>query len=290
MKKSWFTVFAVLALYNLAAFAAETNPATALRAKYTSLQGQLDRNAFQLPLHLDSRKNSGDLQGDIYALVDYSFVTVGSSVQAADQWCSILLLHLNVKYCRAGPGKQITVYIGRKYYQPLDAAHHVEFSHHVAKASADYLQVSLHADKGPLGTRNYRIMLEAVPLEDKTFIHLSYSYGYGLMARLASEAYFSTAGSNKYGFTVTGKKPDGQPIYIDDMRGALERNTMRYYLALDAYLQSLSAPQPEQFEKRLRRWFELTKRYPQLHEVSEDEYLDMKRKELERQQVMPPQS
>ena len=289
MKNLLFIFFAVFAASDVSAvFAAEVNPASSLRAKYVSLLGQLNRNPFQLPLYLDSRKNSGDLQGDIYALLDYSFATVGSSVKAADQWCSILFLHLNVKYCRADLGKRLTVYIGRKYYQPLDAAHRVEFTYQVAAANVDYLQVILHAEKGTLGTKNYRIMLEAVPVDGKTFIHLSYSYAQGMVARLATEAYFSTAGSNKSGFTITGKQPDGQPIYIDDMRGALERNTMRYYLALDAYLESLSAPPGEQFEKRLRRWFASTERYPQqLHEVTEGEYLDMKRKEFERQQAIP---
>ena len=286
MKKLLFIVFALSSA--LPAYAAATDPATLLRARYVSLRDLLNHNPFQLPLYLDSQQNSGDLRGDIYAVVDYSFTGVASSVQTTDQWCSILFLHLNVKFCRADSAKQLTVYIGRKHYQSLGAAHRVEFSYQVSAATADYLQIILHADEGPLGTKKYRIMLEAVPLEGKTFIHLSYSYAYGVMARLATEAYFSTSGSSKSGFTVTGKRPDGQPIYIDDMRGALERNTMRYYLALDAYLGSLSAPQPTQIEKRLRRWFASTERYPhQLREVTEDEYLDMKRKERERQRTMP---
>ena len=132
-------------------------------------------------------------------------------------------------------------------------------------------------------------MLEAIPLNGKTFIHLSYSYAYGVMARLATEAYFSTSGSDKVGFTITGKRSDGKPVYVDPMRGALERNTMRYYLALDAYLDTLSAPPQEQFEKRLRRWFASTERYPlQLHEVTQGDYLDMKRKEYKRQLSPPP--
>ena len=46
----------------------------------------------------------------------------------------------------------------------------------------------------------------------------------------------------KVGFTVVGHSPDGKPIYVDDFRGALERNAMRYYLCIEAYLTSLSAP------------------------------------------------
>ena len=270
----------------------DANSAAALRVKYHALENRLDHNQFRLPLYLDSNQSAGDLRGDIYAVVAHPFLTVSPAVKGAQQWCSILLLHLNVKYCRATQNKQessLTVYIGRKYDQPLEAAHRVEFPYQVAADNSDYLQIILNAQKGPLGTTHYRIMLEAIPMNDKTFIHLSYSYTNGLMARLAAEAYFKTSGSNKVGFTIIGKQPNGQPMYVDDMRGALERNTMRYYLALDAYLDALSAPPQAQFEKRLHRWFASTERYAlQLHEVTRDEYLEMKRKEYKRQQGIPP--
>jgi hypothetical protein len=68
------------------------------------------------------------------------------------------------------------------------------------------------------------------------------------------------------------------------MRGVIERNTMRYYLAIDAYLDSLSAPPAQQVERRLKTWFAATERYPrQLHEIEEAEYLAMKRKEIRAQ-------
>ena len=60
---------------------------------------------------------------------------------------------------------------------------------------------------------------------------------------------------------------------------------MRYYLAIDAYLAAYSLPAPEQFEKRIREWYASTERYaPQLHEMEQNDYLDMKRKEMRRQQ------
>lgn len=269
----------------------DANSAAVLRAKYHALENQLSHNQFKLPLYLDSNESAGDLRGDIYAVVAHPFLTVSPAVKGVQQWCSILLLHLNVKYCRATQNKQgssLTVYIGRKYDQPLEAAHRVEFPYQVAADNSDYLQIILNAQKGPMGTTHYRIMLEAIPLDGKTFIHLSYSYTNGLMARLAAEAYFKTSGSNKVGFTIIGKQPNGQPVYVDDMRGAIERNTMRYYLALDAYLDALSAPPLAQFEKRLHRWFASTERYAlQLHEMTLGDYLEMKRKEYKRQQTIP---
>ena len=292
MKK--LILIAVMTLANIANSQAGNEPAlsaSALQAKYASLKERLNHNQFKLPLYIDSRQKSGDLQGDVYAVVSHPFSTVSASVKNANQWCDILFLHLNVKYCRAmdQKGSQLAVYIGRKYDQPLDSAHRVEFAFKAAADNDQYLQITLNAKNGPLGTKNYRIMLEAIPLEGKTFIHLTYSYAYGMMAKLATEAYFSTSGSDKVGFTITGKTPDGKPIYVRDMRGVLERNTMRYYLAIDAYLDALSTPPAEQLEKRLKHWFISTERYAlQLHEVTESEYLNMKRKEYKRQQTTSP--
>lgn len=46
----------------------------------------------------------------------------------------------------------------------------------------------------------------------------------------------------------------------------IERNTMRYYLAIEAYLGAYTLPAAEQPERRLRDWFAAVERYPrQLH-------------------------
>jgi len=174
----------------------------------------------------------------------------------------------------------------KKNDQPIEQTYEVAFDYRVAAQGADYLQVRLNAENGPLGTKDYRIVLEAVPLDAaRTFLHLAYSYGYGFAARVAMKGYLATIGSGKVGFSVTGKDADGKPQYVGGVRGVVERNTMRYYLAIDAYLDSLAAPKGEQQDKRLRDWFAATERYArQLHELNEDEYLTMKKKEVARQQ------
>jgi hypothetical protein len=94
------------------------------------------------------------------------------------------------------------------------------------------------------------------------------------------QAYLATIGRGKAGFTVVDKQADGRPIYIDGMRGLVERNTMRYYLAIEAYLGALSAPPQARLEQSLRDWFAASERYPrQLHELEQNEYLVMKRNE-----------
>ncbi|MCI4429590.1 MAG: hypothetical protein JHC40_10545 [Burkholderiales bacterium] len=259
----------------------------ALRERYAALQEPLRNNPFGRALHLDSVQNSGDLRGDIHAVVEHPFATLGAALGKAETWCDVLILHLNVKQCRVVPDAAaitLVVHIGRKFDQPIDEAYRVEFAFRQVAATPEYLHASLRADSGPMGTRDYSIALKAVPLDEgRSFMHLSYSYGYGMAARLALQAYLSTLGSGKMGFSVIDKRPDGTPVYVGSVRGVVERNTMRYYLAIDSYLGALAVPPAQQVEKRLRDWFTATERYAlQLHEMSEAEYLDMKRKEVAR--------
>lgn len=263
-----------------------------LRAQHGTLQDQLQHNQFQRPLHLDSRETPDGVNGDIHAIVTYPFAVTAAALSRTGNWCDILILHINTKYCRASTTAKenvLNVSIGKKFEQPLDEAHRVVFSWRIASQSPEYLKITMNADEGPLSTRDYRIAIEAIPLgNDQTFIHLSYSYGYGLAGRLAMQAYLGTIGRNKVGFTATGNR-DGQSGYVGGMRGVVERNTMRYYLAIESYLGALSAPPPTRLEKRIQDWFAAIERYPrQLHEMERDAYLDMKRREHQRQQALLP--
>jgi hypothetical protein len=262
-------------------------PADTLRERHAALASELSNNAFQRPIHLESTQSSGDLRGDVHAVVDHPFATLETALRGAEQWCDILILHLNVKQCRAmggPPANALAVSLGKKHDQPLSDAYRVDFDYRLAASEPGYMMLQLNAGAGPLGTRDYRIVVEAIPLgEGRSFLHMAYSYGYGLAARVAMQGYLSTIGSGKVGFSVVDRRA-GQPVYVDNVRGVVERNTMRYYLAIDAYLGSLSAPPQARQERRLRDWFAATERYArQLHEIDQADYLAMKRKEIQRQ-------
>jgi hypothetical protein len=268
---------------------ASKNAAAGLQAKFAELRGHLENNAFQKPLYLESNEAGNQLKAHVYAVLGHPYATVQSELTEPSHWCDILILHPNTKYCRAsgtGAGTVLKVNIGRKADQPLEQSYRVDFSYRVLEASRGYLAVFLSAEKGPFGTHDYRLLLEAVPLKNgQTFIHLAYSYGYGTGAKLALLAYLGTAGSKKIGFTVTGTRKDGEPDYVGGLRGLIERNTMRYHLAIEAYFGALSVPPPAQPDKRFNDWFAANERYPrQLHEIGQKEYLEMKRKEYRRQQ------
>lgn len=277
--------------FGLASLHAVADDAGSLRARYSDLRGKLDHNSFQQAMYIDSAQAGDDLKGDVYAVLDHPFGVVSGELKNPQTWCDILILPFNTKYCHAvdgDAGPNLLVRIGRKFDQPLQDAYRLQFSYRGVAATPDYFESRLRAKEGPLGTRDYHISISAVPLDDKrTFMHLSYSYGYGMAGRIAMQAYLSTVGADKVGFSVTGKDANGQPIYMGGVRGAVERNAMRYYLAIDAYLDSLSAPQGQRVERRIQNWFNASERYPrQLREMDRPTYVAMKRNEVERQQAV----
>ena len=269
---------------------AKSDPPGTLREKYVLLQEPLQQNQFRQQLVLDSAELPGRLKGDIYAIVDYPFDTVSTGLNNPKSWCDVMLLHINTKYCRAAKGPSGTVLkvnIGKKTPEELDDARRVEFNYRVAAATPEYFEINLNAKDGPLGTSDFLIQLEAVALPNaQTFLHLTYSYAINLSARLAMQTYLKTIGSNKVGFTVIGSR-NGQHQYIRGVRGLMERNTMRYYLAIDSFLGATHTAPAARFEKRLQNWFTAAEQYPrQLHEMDRGTYVEMKRAENARQQTV----
>ena len=266
----------------------QAQDAATLKARYAESQERLATNPFGRPLFLESAQSGDGLKGDGYSVVEHPFAMVQAALKPADHWCDVLILHLNVKGCRStttAGSSRLALAVGKKFDQPVDDAYKLEFVHRVTAATPDYLQVQLNADEGPLSTKDYRIRLEAVPIDARrSFIHMAYSYGYGFTARMAMQVYLATIGSQKVGFSFTERKPDGKPAYIGGVLGLVERNTMRYYLAIDAYLSAYTLPPADQPEKRIQTWYAATERYAtQLHEMDQAEYIEMKRNELRRQ-------
>jgi len=279
-------LFGVALCAALLAGPVQAQDAETLRARHAALREQLAGNPFGRPLHLESREGSGVHAGEVYATLDKPYGTVAPALQAIEQWCGILILPANVKRCQASR-EEISLYVARKPQDPLEDAYRVDFRYSVAAASVDYMRVELGAASGPFGTTNYRISVELAPLDERrAFLHMAYSYTLGVMARLAMQGYFATAGRDKVGFSIVEQLPDGRPVYVDGVRGALERTTMRYYLAIEAHLGSLDTPPSERLEARLRAWYAGIERHPRQlrEELRRDEYLRLKRAEAALQQ------
>lgn len=288
-------VGAILLVYSLI-FApyALADDANILLNKYQSLIPQLEHNQFQRQFNLDSTESPSTLKGDIYAVVDYPFAKVSGSlndpVHGPDNWCDVLILHLNTKYCKATTSWNrpiLKMGIGKKINSLMASVYDLQFNYLVVTSGKDYFQVDLNADTGPLSTKDYRIVLEAVPIDkSRTFLHMTYSYGYGLAGQFAMKTYLATLGRGKVGFTTVNAgsavkhESSAQIEYIGGVRGVVERNTMRYYLAIDAYLSGLKASPDKRLTQRLETWFDATEQYSrQLHEISREDYLQMKYEE-----------
>src|SRR5207237_10586620 len=125
-------------------------------------------------------------QGEVYAVVDQPFGMLEGALNLADRWCDVLILPFNVKQCRAtgnASAQKLELRVGRKFDQPVNDAYKVDFEYRLMASAPDYLKVQLKADEGPMSTRDYRIVFEAAPLDaGRSFVHLSYSYGFGFAA------------------------------------------------------------------------------------------------------------
>jgi hypothetical protein len=259
----------------------------AMRATYQARSAALQHSPFKRALILESA-DSGDLvQGDVYGALEFPIGVVASVVKDADRWCEVMLLLSNTKRCKASnqsPDAVIQINIGNKTPEDIAATASVKFQFHVNETSTDHLELSLNAKDGPLGTSDYRIRLEAVAISSAmTFVHFSYSYKTNALGRLGMQSYLYTLGRGKVGFSLTQADSRTTATYIDGVRGVIERNTMRYFLALESALSYAQADSSTRFESMANQWFDSVERYPrQLHEMDRESYMEMKRAEYGR--------
>jgi len=255
-----------------------------LRDTYHRNMARLEANSFGLPLFLESFEHDDRVHVHVYGIFDYSFSSVVSVLTVPANWCDIVSLHPNVKACtsRELPSAELlTFYFGRKGYQSPEDARQLVYQYRNVDQQEAYLDILLSADAGPFGTKDHRMRFEAIPLDGgRTFVHVSYAYRDSAALRLAGKAYFATLGWGKVGFTVTGTDRSGNPVYIGGPRGAIERNAVRYYFAIQSYMDTLRYPEKNRFSMRISEWYDLTARYrKQLFELDKNDYLTFKTKE-----------
>jgi len=282
------TVLALLALCGLASSGAFAGDAASLRARYGEVKNALRNNGLHHPLTIKSVEAGDTLRGKVSAVLEHPYETVRVALRDPANWCDLMVLPFNNKYCRVtqgAGGPVLAMRIGRRYDQPPEQAFALDFAFRKVADAPDYFESRLQADDGPLGTRDYRIVVSAIALDGgRTFFELDYAYSFGFTGRTMMKLYLATAGARRVGFTVVGRTSDGQPQYIGGVRGAVERSAMRHYLAVDAYLGSLALPPERRIDARIGRWFDASEAYPrQLHEMERDVYLKLKRQDIERQ-------
>lgn len=268
--------------------------AAMLRDTYTENRAKLTAGSFGVPLFLNSFEQSSRVTVDVYGVFDFSFNSVVTALKVPSSWCDIVSLHPNVKACtysKEPDSGQLTFYIGKKVYQAPEEARQVRYQYRTVVQQPGYLDIVLTADTGPFGTMDHTMRFEALPLGGgKTFVHVSYAYNDSRALRLAEKAYFATLGRNKVGFTVTGTDRSGRPVYIGGPRGAIERNAVRYYFAIQTCITTAHSPDKTLFSSRINKWYDLTTRYKkQLLDLSKKEYLESKSREQKNQIILQKQ-
>jgi len=235
------------------------------------------------PLEVRSFEERGLLGAEVSGDIEYPFNRLREALTSPAAWCEFLPLVFNVKSCIHGIRDDhtlLTLFIGRKFFDPPEDALQLAYVFRVLKQEEDRFMVLLTASEGPHGTRDYRIEVEARADKDgRTFLRLNSSFRPSLRSKLATRVYLATTGRDKVGFSVT-EKEDGEPAYVRGTKGIIERNAMRYYLALKAYLDTSEIPAEDRFDARLNAWFDLTQEHPrQLYEMDRMDYLSTKKKE-----------
>jgi len=255
-----------------------------MQHKYDEIKTALQNNVYGIPVYIQSSDTDRTTLGEVYGVIPHSFDSIKAALATPETWCDIAPLHLNVKACtyqRINKNDIITFYVGRKYYEKADDVYQLPYHFQLSRTESNYFQVKLLAKDGSMGTSDYHISVEAIPLDDaKTFIHFRYSYHYNFLTTMGMNTYLATIGRNKVGFSVTGKDKEGNPVYVGGVRGIIERNTIRYYFAIESYLDTIQMKPEQRFDARLNKWFDLTEKYPrQLHEMDRKDYLQYKEKE-----------
>ena len=290
--KFFLFIVALAIFFSAGSAAAKPRPGAALLLdSYQKNKAQLATSSFGLPLVLESFAHGDKVKVDVYGIFDYPFASIADVLKVPANWCDIVSLHPNVKACtyRELPGDWLlTFYIGHKTYQVPEETHQVVYHFQNIVQQPGYLDILLRADAGPFGTEDHRMRFEALPLaKGGTFVHVSYEYNDSMALRLAGKAYFSTLGRGKVGFTVTGTDGNGQDIYIGGARGAIERNAVRYYFAIQTFMSTLHYPEKSNFAMRTGQWYDLTTHYKkQLFDLERKDYLTFKVKEHKNQLML----
>lgn len=276
-----FVFVSLLALAGLGCLGvqAQEPDASALRQEHAQLAQALAHSEFGRPLLIESRQADGSAEGLVHAVLDAPLERV-ASLGLPRRWCELLMLHQNTRSCQVSDGTQIRLAFASKSGLMRDGAG-LSLEMRSSTEPGPLLNVRLSAAHGPMGTRDYDIRMQAIALDaQRSYVRFRYRYGFGLAARMAMQAYLGTWGQQKVGFSrETGPAGQSGPL-VRGMRGVVERNTMRYFLAMDTVLQTLDLPPTEQ-EQRLQMWFDATERYArQLHELERHEYLALKRQQL----------
>jgi len=255
--------------------------------RYPELQEAARRGPFGLPLQVRSEERETLVSAEIHGIIDHPFRALAATFTDPGGWCDFLVLNPNIKTCtfrREAQETLLTLYIGSKSYRAPESATEQVYRFLVRARHPEYVAISLTAPRGLLGTTAHRFEFEAGSVAGKTVVALSSSFEPSMLSKLLTGIYLSTLGRNRIGFSREATEAGVPAGYVRGVKGMIERNVMRYYLALKAFLDTSDQPADRQFEARASLAYDLMNLYPaQLRQMEKAEYLDIKSREHQNQ-------
>ncbi len=256
-----------------------------LQERYHKLKTGLSTTLPGTTISLTSAEQGKALSAEVSSILHYPFDMVSATLARAENWCQFMPLHFNIKACtyEQQGGEQLNVFSGRKHYQSPEESYRMTYRFETIRQNEQRLSLRLSAARGPANTRDYLIELEALQVEEGTLLHMKSSYQPSLLSSILTSSYLATLGRDKVGFTHNAQ--DGESQLVQGIRGVIERNVMRYHLAINAFLSTQSLAGNLRHEAAMASWFSQSEHYPQqLHEMTEADYLEIKRREWGNQQ------
>jgi hypothetical protein len=258
-----------------------------LSALYPELQEAARRGPFGLPLQVHSEERETRVSAEIHGIIDHPFRALATTFTEPGGWCDFLVLNPNIKTCtfrQEARETLLTLYIGSRSYRAPESATEQVYRFLVRARQSDYAAISLTAPQGMLGTTAHRFEFEAGSVAGKTVVGLSSSFEPSMLSRILTGIYLGTVGRNMIGFSREATEAGVPAGYVRGVKGMIERNVMRYYLALNAFLDTSDLPAGRRFEARASLAYDLMDLYPaQLRQMDKAEYLDIKTREHQNQ-------
>lgn len=238
-----------------------------------------------LPVHAQVSVADDVVDCDIRAIVARPHAEVAALLETPRGWCEFLLLHPNVKACAAEPaadGRRIVLHFGNKHFQPVELSRPLRYELRVEWREDGMMTARLRPEPAKTADAAGSALIEVVPLDGgRSGVRVRYREPLGAGARLLAAGYFATLGRDKIGFSTMGTDAEGRPMFVGGLAGAIERNVVRHFLAIETVLAAQSAGAAMPLQGRLAHWFDLTERHArQLHEMDWAEYRDIKLREF----------
>jgi hypothetical protein len=251
-----------------------------LEKLYGQVKFSLNRSATLEPYYLESEKDKKIESGEAAYYLPLGFEEIVQALSSVRNWCEVMSLHINVKACTYNEqNNSITVYMGRKFYQTPEEAYALTYDFRYIHEDGYFAAIGIAKD-GPLGTSDYHIEVEIIEKENKSFGRIYVSNRRSWASSVAMRLYLATKGRNKQGIRVIGHDDQGNPVFSNGEPAVAERNLLRYYFAFVAFFRNIGSKDPDQrHEAQLTHWFDRVEQYPQLYEMSREDYLSSKIKE-----------